>query len=233
MLSPKILHGEHPGTVEHRASLGDDVYEALLSRIISLKIQPRERMSVDALARDLGVSQTPIRAALIRLETEGLVVKKHNSGFSAAPMPSGETFRQIYELRQLLEPAATASTARRGGPELLRELEELHHTMQEVVREHPVDGYGKFAMLDARFHALIADASGNPFIASSLDRLYTHLHLFRLRYHSTVTEDALIEHEAILEALRAGDADAAHAAMARHIETSRQRMEPYFETLED
>src|SRR6202012_3446048 len=95
-----------------RASLENDVYEALLTRLISLKIPPGARINVDALAKDIGVSQTPIRAALVRLEAEGLVVKIHLVGYSAAPLPSRRRFEQMYELRVLLEPVAATRAAR-------------------------------------------------------------------------------------------------------------------------
>ncbi len=94
-------------------SVGRDVYEALLTQLIELKIAPGERIAVDALVRDFGVSQTPIRAALIRLEAEGLVVRKYNSGYSAAPIPSRQRFQDIYELRLLVEPAAAALATER------------------------------------------------------------------------------------------------------------------------
>src|ERR1700735_4414843 len=95
-----------------RASLGDDVYDALLTRLISLKIAPGARITVDGLVKDLGVSQPPTRAALVRLEAEGLVVKTHLVGYSAAPLPSRRRFEQIYELRLVLEPLAAAKAAR-------------------------------------------------------------------------------------------------------------------------
>jgi DNA-binding GntR family transcriptional regulator len=72
-----------PALEIRQGSIGDRVYEALLSQMISLKIAPGSRISIDALAREFGVSQTPIRAALIRLEAVGLVEKTHNVGYSA------------------------------------------------------------------------------------------------------------------------------------------------------
>jgi DNA-binding GntR family transcriptional regulator len=92
--------------------------------------------------------------------------------------------------------------------------------------------YGKFAKWDAAFHARLAMAGGNEIIAETLARLHTHMHLFRLLFHSRVTEEAISEHAEILAALNAGDPDAAHAAMKRHILLSQARMAPIFENLE-
>lgn len=216
----------------HRSSLSEDVYEALVSHLISLRVRPGERLSVDALARQFGVSQTPIRAALIRLETEGLVVNKFNSGYSAAPIPSGSHFRDIYALRLLLEPEAAFLATGHMTKDGLTQLDELCESMARLVEDDTHANYGRFALLDGQFHALLASLCGNQVLADTLHGFYAHMNLFRLRYHSTVAEEAIKEHLAIMEAMRNGDAQAAKAAMAAHIAASRDRMEPYYETME-
>lgn len=211
-----------------RVPLGDEIYEALLAQLISLKIPPGARVAVDALVRDLGVSQTPIRAALIRLEAEGLVVRKHNAGFSAAPLPSGERFRETYELRLLLEPAAAAAATRRRTAAFVARLSGLARAMEELAAHDPHATYGKFALVDAEFHALIAVHSGNTLIAEALARLRAHMNLFRLKYHATIATEAIVEHAAILAAVEAGDADAAAEAMRAHITASQRRVAPVY-----
>jgi DNA-binding GntR family transcriptional regulator len=215
-----------------RASLGDDVYEALLTRLISLKIAPGARISVDGLVKELGVSHTPIRSALVRLEAEGLVVKTHLVGFSAAPMPSRRHFEQIYELRLLLEPVAAAKAARTLTPADRAALEELHAAMAAPSSDDARLAYGKFATWDAAFHARIATTGGSDLIAETLARLHTHMHLFRLLFHSRVTEEAIREHAEVIASLNGGDPKAAYAAMERHILFSQKRMAPVFEALE-
>jgi DNA-binding GntR family transcriptional regulator len=122
--------------------LGDRVYETLLS----LKIAPGTRIAIDALVRDLGVSQTPIRAALIRLESEGLVLKTHNVGFSAAPMPSRQRFEEIYDMRLLLEPYMAARAAKRLSSEQRKELAQLAEEMSALSRDSSKLAYSKFAV---------------------------------------------------------------------------------------
>ena len=212
----------------HVGSIGDRVYEALLSRMISLKIPPGSRISIDALTRDLGVSATPIRAALIRLEASGLVEKTHNIGYSAAPMPSRQRFEEMFDLRLLLEPYMAARAAERLSSDLRKELAELAATMA-----HPASGdakvaYGKFALQDAKFHSWIASHGANDLAADALKRLHAHTHLFRLRFHTQVTEEAIDEHARIVEALSAGDPIGARDSMVSHITASRSRMAPYF-----
>src|SRR5918993_2685520 len=93
------------------ARLGDEVYNAIYSQLMSHKITPGGRISVDNLVRELGVSQTPIREALSRLEAQGLVVKTHLIGYSAADQLDRSRLEQLYELRLLLEPFAAAKAA--------------------------------------------------------------------------------------------------------------------------
>jgi DNA-binding GntR family transcriptional regulator len=211
-----------------RHSIGDDVYEALVSDLISLRIPPGERLSVDALARDFGVSQTPVRAALIRLESEGLVVKKFNSGYSAAPMPSGARFHDVYTVRMLLEPEAAFLATKKIDKASAQQLRALCEGMTSLAAEDTEANYGRFALLDGQFHSSIAQLSNNQVIVEILDRLYAHMNLFRLRYHSTVAEEAVKEHLLVLEAMERGDAEAARSAMAEHIRASRNRMEPFY-----
>ncbi|OZI70945.1 GntR family transcriptional regulator [Bordetella genomosp. 12] len=218
--------------VAPRQSLGDEVYELLLSQLISLKISPGSRIAIDALARELGVSQTPIRAALIRLENEGMVLKIHNVGFSAAPMPSRERFVQIYDLRLLLEPYTAGKAAENLSDDSRAQLLEAAGLMNEPASKDVKLAYSKFALQDAQFHELIARQSGNELVKEALSRAYAHAQLFRLRFHSRVTEEAITEHANIVTAILAGDAKAASAAMEHHIEQSRGRMQPFFDDME-
>lgn len=215
-----------------RPSLGDEVYETLLSQLISLRIAPGSRIAVDALVREMGVSQTPIRAALIRLENEGLVMKTHNVGYSAAPMPSRAMFEHIYDLRMLLEPFAARRAAENLSDTSRTELLALEHAMQEPDTSDAKRAYGKFALLDAKFHAVIATESGNSLVAEALARSYAHTHLFRLRFHSVVTEGAVTEHADIMQGLIAADGLAAQTAMENHIVRSRERWKPFFDAME-
>lgn len=217
-----------PSPLSRRSALGDEVYETLLSQLITLRIAPGSRIAVDQLVRELGVSQTPIRAALIRLENEGLVVKTHNIGYSAAPMPSQRRFEQIYEMRLLLEPHAAGLAARNLTPQARVELQAIVAGMESPEAGSAQVVYSRFAVQDAAFHAWVARCSGNELIAETLARLHAHMHLFRVRFHARVTEEAIEEHAALVQALLQGDEHAASAAMRHHIERSRERMAPFF-----
>ncbi|HEX2520392.1 MAG TPA: GntR family transcriptional regulator [Castellaniella sp.] len=212
----------------HDRPLSDAVYERLVTELISLELAPGARLSVDALARHYGVSQTPIRAALIRLETEGLVVRKHNAGFWAAPLPSGQQFSEINVLRRLLEPEAAAQAAENARGEDVRRLNDLCVAMEQLVHEGAQENYGRFALLDGKFHNDIASLSGNETLRHILGTLHAHMHLFRLHHHASVAEDALAEHRLVLDGIRTRDTHAARVAMEKHIAAANGRMEVYY-----
>jgi DNA-binding GntR family transcriptional regulator len=203
--------------------LGDEVYNAIYAQLMSLKIPPGGRISVDSLVRELGVSQTPIREALSRLEALGLVVKTHLIGYSAAAQLDKDKLQQLYELRLLLEPFAAGRAALTMTDDGIEMLEKVDKDMRSTSNEDPRLAYGEFAQHDSIFHDLIAIGSGNMLIHETLTRLHTHVHLFRLFFHARATTDANEEHARIIAAIRAKDASAAEAAMRDHIERSRKR----------
>jgi DNA-binding GntR family transcriptional regulator len=210
--------------IQRQKGLVEDVYEAIFNKLMSLDIAPGTRITVDGLVRELEVSHTPIREALGRLEGEGLVVKTHLVGYSAAPQITRRRFDELYELRLLLEPAAAERAAERVSQARMNKLRETAERMGKLGRPRERSSYSGFARLDADFHDQIMEAAGNELIRDTLEHLHTHFHIFRLMFHARVTEEALGEHENLLAALAAGDAAAAGRAMRRHIERSRERL---------
>src|SRR3954452_4463078 len=89
-----------------RSTLGDDIYDVLRARILEHSMQPGDRVNIDALARELEVSQTPIREALARLESDGLVRKRPLVGYTVSPLLTRAEFTRMFEMRLLLECAA-------------------------------------------------------------------------------------------------------------------------------
>jgi DNA-binding GntR family transcriptional regulator len=209
-----------PRALPRPAALTREVYNAILDRITGLEIAPGARINVDTLARELGVSQTPVREALSRLEAEGLVLKTHLVGHRAAPQLTRPQIEQLFELRLLVEPAGAALAARRLSPQSREALSRLHAEMGGK----PLPTYSEFARKDAEFHATIAEASGNAFLADALAKLRTHVHIFRLVFHTRVTTEAIGEHTELLAALQRGDAAGSKRSMREHILASRSRV---------
>ena len=211
------------GVLKRPTRLGEEVYNVIYAQLMSRQIPPGGRISVDRLVRELGVSQTPIREALSRLEAQGLVVKTHLIGYSAADQMDSDRLQQLYELRLLLEPFAAARAASAMTDETRATLIRLAAEMQACEDEPAGEAYGRFAQFDSDFHDLIAEASGNELIQETLAGLHIHVHLFRLFYHARVTADAIEEHQRIIEALAAREPATAESAMRHHLERSRER----------
>jgi len=218
------------GASARPTSVVDGVFDTVYERLMSQEIAPGTRILIDAIARDLNVSQTPVREALSRLEREGLVRKEHLIGYSAAPQLTRKQFDDLYTFRLLLEPEGARLATINMNAETLDMLEAAAADMGRG--EAPVDRtsrYSRFARADAYFHDAILQVAGNDVIRSTLFNQHVHLHLFRLMFHTRVTQEALEEHENLLAAFRAGDPAAAERAMREHITKSRERLLAAFE----
>ncbi|KQR50921.1 hypothetical protein ASF88_17025 [Leifsonia sp. Leaf336] len=219
--------GEH--FLPARRALADDVYDAVLGLLMDQVIEPGSRASIDGIARQLGVSPTPVREALARLESEGLVVKKALKGYTAAPLLDSEGLRELFEMRRLLEPYAASHAAGEIDAATLDQLERLCEDMHRSgeasqTGDDRFKDYKDFANQDAEFHRLIAVHSGNGLLADAIVRLRPHMHQYRIYFKHGVVDETSGEHEAVLEALRAGDATRAEKAMLDHITKSYKRI---------
>jgi DNA-binding GntR family transcriptional regulator len=215
-----------------RGRLADEVYDRLLGQLMSLRIVPGSRVTIDALARELGVSQTPIRDALNRMEADDLVVRVPHAGYRIPPQITRERFEDMLEIRLLLEPAAARRAAEKATSEQVSALRRMLEEMAELVEGDGHVAYGAFGLRDAAFHDLVAQTAGNQVVREALARLHTHVHLFRLLYDKQVTFLAMGEHDAVIAAVAARDPDAAAYAMRRHILLSGDRFRRLFDEVE-
>jgi len=217
-----------------RQTLTDSVYDAVMELVMDQHIEAGARVNIDLVARQLNVSPTPVREALARLEMDGLVVKEPLRGYSVTPMLDTKNLNDLYDVRRLLEPFAARRAAERRDEKVLRVLDRELVEMRRLVGTNSGSDagmyheYSAFVLQDARFHEAIAGTSGNVLLSDTLRRLRSHLRLYRL-YHQYYTRAigaaTVIEHESILDAIRAGDAGGAEAAMLDHIDRSRDRSE--------
>jgi DNA-binding GntR family transcriptional regulator len=212
-----------------RRALTDDVYDAVLGLLMDRVIEPGTKASIDGIARELAVSPTPVREALVRLESEGLVTKRSLKGYVAAELLDAEGMRQLFEMRLLLEPAAARLAASNPNDAFMSDLNAEAMAMQREsesaqFEDATFDGYRSFQDHDARFHALIAAQSGNDLLRDSFLRLRAHMHIFRFHFDQRIAIETAPEHNVIVDALRQGDADGAEHAMRSHVEFSFERM---------
>ncbi|MFC4496128.1 GntR family transcriptional regulator [Streptomyces ovatisporus] len=208
-----------PTPLPRRPMLADDVHEAIKTLIMDHAIEPGARVSIDGLARQLGVSPTPVREALARLESAALVVKEPLRGYRTTPLLDREQLADLYQFRLLIEPWAAARAAERAdeaGRALLRaEMESC-----ATPRDATYDAYKALTAHDTRFHVLVAELAGSAQVRLAFERTHCHLHIFRLYYDRGIGQQTLEEHRAITDAVLRSDSGAAEAAMRHHLETA-------------
>jgi DNA-binding GntR family transcriptional regulator len=215
-----------------RRGLRDRVYELVLDMLLSSGIEPGARLSIDAIARDLDVSPTPVREALVQLERTGLVTRVTHKGYRVAPPLADDQLESLFDARIVLESGATALAAAHAA-ELVPALEVAlaqHVEMTARVRsaasagEIPVALLREYFAVDWTFHHLIFEGTRNPFLLDMSEGISTRVHRMRQTVETGVTDadQAVVEHRAILDAFSEGP-EAAAAAMRSHIELVRTR----------
>lgn len=218
-IAPRTRTARVPGP-----TMVQQAYDHLLAALMTLEIAPGERIAIDQVARRLNVSQTPIREALSQLEAEKLVFKMPNVGYRASPQMTREEVRDLYTLRQLIEPYAAGRAAETMTESSVDVLRAIERDMADIV-EGDASTYSRFAEADDRLHRLIAALSGNRLIGDTIERLHAHLHIFRALYSTNAPTEAAAEHRAIIDALVSRNAKDAEAAVRRHLERSQKRMD--------
>ena len=210
----------------------NEIYAQIRSRLADGVLRGGDRVSEQSLAEELGVSRTPVREAIKRLQVDGYFEQVHRYG-TVVRQPSADEVAEAYELRAALEPHALRTTPPDRYRDHHAELRRLCGALREVAEalvgcEDEADRQGmldEFFRLDERFHGLLLECSGNRrFIALVGDaRLFAQIH--SVRRHSTITFETVMGvhrfHSRVLAGLEAADAPAAAQAMADHIELSR------------
>jgi DNA-binding GntR family transcriptional regulator len=217
--------------IARRVTLTDDVYVAVQALIMDHEVKPGERVNIDALARRLDVSPTPVREALARLEADGLVHKRPLAGYTTTPLLTRAQFEELVEMRLILEPAAAHKAA-------IADLDaaEIGNLRAQADLPEPqgrADGFAAIAAFtaqDARFHHGLAELSGNRMLHEAVVRLRAHLHLFRLNFPKAHYGVSAREHHRIVDAIEARDPAAAEQAMRTHITAAAGRHLPFFES---
>ena len=203
--------------------LADEVYKHLYGRLMSLAIAPGSRILIDNLVKEMGVSHTPNREALSRLEAQGLVVQTHLVGYSAASQLDPSKLVKLFDMRLQLEPFAAGQAALHITDEAAANLQDINQSMQEIESSELRGRFLDFAQSDGELHDLIARMADNELIHEALQRLHTHVHLFRLFYLPSATKEVNAEHAEIVHAIGRRNEAAAAAAMRAHLDKSKRR----------
>ena len=208
-----------------RLSLADGVYDELMARLFDNTLEPGAPLNIDALSRDLDVSQTPIREALARLESTGLVIRAALKGYRVAPVLSPKELGDLLDARAVLEPVNAGLAAANVTAAFLRGLAESIDQLAASPTGPSFAEYHAYWEADEQFHDLIARQADNVFLYRAFEALGGQAQRFRLFGGLGVSdaESAIAEHREILDALEAEDARRAHVAMERHVVNVRSR----------
>jgi DNA-binding GntR family transcriptional regulator len=193
----------------------NDAYQVLREAIVSGQFHPNERLVEASLATRLKAGRTAVRAALVRLDQEGLVTLEPNRGARVRLITDREAV-EIEEVRANLEGMLARRAATQATPADLQELRQVIVEMRKRAENGDSIGYSE---LNARFHQRIWSAADHPTASRLVGGLKSQS--IRFQYQTILrpgrTERSLREHEAIFEALKAHDGEAAEAAMLEHL----------------
>jgi DNA-binding GntR family transcriptional regulator len=217
------------GTVRHRAppkargSRVDDAYRLVRSRILDNVYPPGHQALEQSLATELGISRTPVREALIRLEKEGLVEVIPRHGMRVLPV-SPNDMKEIYEILTALEGMAAELLAKRKPADA--ELAPLERASRDMARALRADDLEAWAEADACFHRHLIELAGNRLLAEAVLHFWDRAHRVRrltLRLRPKPV-DSTKEHLALVERIRAGDPRGAHDVNRAHRERASREL---------
>ena len=214
-----------PGVIRPRLVV-DDVYDQLVVLIVDRHVAPDEPLSIDALAREFGVSSSPVREALARLESTGLIRRMAMRGYRVAPALQAAELRDLMDARLLMEPGAASRAAAASPREAtVAALDAAVRDLADAPRGSSYESFREYYEADRRFHHAVVVGTGNPFLVQSYEALGGQFQRFRLFSGRGVTDaDATIaEHRAVRDAIAAGDAEAAAVAMHAHLDGVKTR----------
>lgn len=201
---------------EEYLPLREVVFQSLREAILTGKLQPGERLMEIQLAQRLGVSRTPVREAIRKLEIEGLAVMIPRRGAEVARITEKQ-LRDVLEVRRALEELAVQLACRRITRDGIEQLRQAHLEVKDMAAKQNLP---ELVQADVHFHEIIYLAADNERLLQLLNNLRQQMYRYRLEYLKNVNNHELIikEHQAILEGMDKLDTDAATRAIRQHID---------------
>ncbi|MGR3322632.1 MAG: GntR family transcriptional regulator [Pseudooceanicola sp.] len=194
---------------------GQSTYERLREEIRSGILRPGSRLTETEIAERLAISRTPVREAIRRLESEGLVDHQPRSGAVVRRLEYPEIM-ELYEMRTVLEATAARLAARAASPMEIEELTAINAEMATAAAGEAE----RLVVLNRLFHARLMDAARNRFLLRSMASVESTMLILGPSSMEAPdrAREAVREHEAVLAAVSARDGDGAEAAMRAHME---------------
>ncbi|WP_328587641.1 GntR family transcriptional regulator [Anaerosacchariphilus polymeriproducens] len=196
--------------------LRDVVFNTLREAILKGELKPGERLMEIQLAERLGVSRTPIREAIRKLELEGLVLTIPRRGAEVAKMTE-KNMREVLVVRKALEVLAVEIACEVITQPQIVELKEVAKAFEQSMNSKDLK---KIAEADVRFHDLIYQSTGNKRLVQILNNLREQIYRYRIEYlkDASTYPSLLQEHQALIEGLKNRDKEFVKDIMNRHIE---------------
>ena len=202
--------------------LRDVVFETLRQKILKGELKPGERLIEVALAQRLGVSRTPVREAIHKLEQEGLVVMAPRKGAQVATI-SAQSVRDVLEVRKAMECLAVCLAISRITPQERIALRQAEEAFAAASRGNDLR---LIAQKDEEFHKVIYMATKNPKLDMLLNNLREQMYRYRFEYikDANMREDLRREHREITDAIIKGECERAKAAISIHIDNQEENI---------
>ena len=204
-----------------RRDLSDRVYQALRHDILSGKFAPGQKLQLEEFAQYFRVSITPVRDALRLLAADGLVELLPRRG-AFVTQSSVRSVEEVYQVREIIECAAVDFVIQKGCS-ALDELQSLIDRIAATNVGETHSDYLAYIQLDHKFHQFIVDCAGNRHLSEVFSNLRSHTMVMHALYSAPDQRatGTLHDHENILAALRAGDADKARSTIREHLRNAR------------
>ena len=212
--------------IQKAPNLTELAYQSVKRHLFNGKVAEGEKLTEEWLSTQLGISKSPVREALNRLETEGLISIESRRGAYVRKFSLKEV-KDLYELRELLEVHAVGIVE--ITPELLADLGgSVAHTEQHLTEQNVMAHVEE----DVRFHNRIAAATGNEELRRALENVHQKSLICRSKTYHLSSSTAPLSHAKILKGLADGDRKAAQQAMREHIVFVRESLLKFLEEKE-
>ncbi len=196
--------------------LRDVVFTTLRQAILRGELKPGERLMEIQLANKLGVSRTPIREAIRKLELEGLVLMIPRKGAEVAEITE-KNLRDVLEVREALEVLAVQLACEKMNEEQIERLKIASKEFEETLVENDIT---QIAEADVRFHDVVYEATDNKRLVQLLNNLREQMYRYRVEYlkRETVRQTVVEEHEELIQAIIDRNKEGAATNICKHIE---------------
>ncbi|SDM81887.1 DNA-binding transcriptional regulator, GntR family [Paenibacillus sp. yr247] len=219
------------GSKISRVNLTEEIYRIVKEDILTHKLKSGEKINIDQLARDLEVSNIPIREALSRLQSEGYLNVIPFKGMFVNMM-SVKELDELFEIRMQLEPLAVEKAALLIPDETLERLQETMNSLQTQQSPNSTNGLGTIKEMNMSLHGTILTYCDNTnlqnLVRGYIEQIQRYLTYIQLNLDINTTNEEWAEHNAILQKLKQRDPKGASDAMFKHIKNSRKRTNAQF-----